>query len=197
MPETSRLITALTRAREMIACDRDIAADSFSIPGTAGFPDPDEAEVIAEYDEVLALIDVALAEPLADRDARQRRVGQWVRETFGSATMLWLDERAARVLEEAAELAQSLGVMKETADRVIGYVFSRPAGEPAQEAGGVGITLLACCEAMAVSADASEADELRRVLAKPAGHFERRQAEKRAAMHTPAIRSNDGALADG
>lgn len=141
--------------------------------------------------DAIAKIAVITAEVDMNRDLRQHHCGNWVRAAFGNETMRAPDERAARVLEEAVELAQALGVTKATADKIVSYVFDRPIGNPMQEAGGVGITLLACCEAIGISADETEAKELRRVLSKPLSHFADRQVAKRALGITPAIRSND------
>ena len=58
--------------------------------------------------------------------------------------------------------------------------FNRPVGEPAQEIGGVGITLLGLAHALGVSADDEEAKELERVQSKPAEHWQKRDAAKRA-----------------
>lgn len=120
------------------------------------------------------------------RDSRQAATAEWVRTTFGAERMA-PDERGTRLLEEAVELAQSVGVSQEVAARTVAYVYAQPAGEPAQEAGGVGITLLALCEALAVSADDAEAAELARVLAKSAAHFRARQQVKHDAGLTPEV----------
>lgn len=132
----------------------------------------------------------------AERDARQVVVADWVRRSFGEATMHAPDERAARLLEETVEFGQALGLTANVAHRVVDYVYGRPPGDPAQEAGGVGVTLLCLCEAIGISADEAEASEIARVLAKPVEHFQRRQAEKRAAGLTPAIRSGDDTKTD-
>lgn len=69
-----------------------------------------------------------------------------------------LDERIARFLEEALELVQALGMTRDAALQLVYYTFSRPAGEPAQEFGGMlttaavladftGRDLMACGEA--------------------------------------------------
>jgi hypothetical protein len=128
---------------------------------------------------------------IQSRDMRQRDVALWVTRAFGIETMRKPDVRAARVVEEAVELAQAVGVTRETVERIVAYVFSRPAGEPHQEIGGVGLTLLACSSSLRLSADWEEERELRRVLALPIEHFQRRQAEKRACGITPAIYGND------
>src|SRR5258708_7676275 len=123
------------------------------------------------------------------RDQRQNAAADWVRDAFGPHTMLALDERAARVLEETVELAQALFVPKAIATKIVDYVYGRPVGNPIQEAGGVGLTLLVVCEAMGVSADIAEHNELMRVLQKPLEHFRARHAAKHAAGITPGIRS--------
>jgi glycyl-tRNA synthetase beta subunit len=49
--------------------------------------------------------------------------------------------RVLRFLEEALELAQSMGITKEKALEQVDYTFSRPVGEPTQEFGGTVFTL--------------------------------------------------------
>lgn len=104
------------------------------------------------------------------RDDRQDEITQWVIRCFGEKAMS-LTERANRFLEEAFELYQASGMSKEQALRLLDYVYARPVGEPGQEIGGVGISLLALAEALNVSADAEEFEELSRVLSKPPKHF--------------------------
>lgn len=108
---------------------------------------------------------------------RQVLVGQWVVACWGEQVMN-PHERALRVLEEAAELAQAEGVLFALAVRVLDVVFSRPPGQPEQEAGGIGVTLLAWAYCRSLSLDALIAAEIARVLAKPIAHFQTRQAEK-------------------
>ena len=127
------------------------------------------------------------------RDMRQATVESWVRRAFGDETMLRPDERAARVLEEATELAQACGVPEATAEKIRAYVYARPVGDPAQEVGGVGLTLLACCGTLGISADKAESDEVARVLAKPLEHWNRRWQEKSKAGITPGIHKDDRA----
>lgn len=118
------------------------------------------------------------------RDARQFRVLAWARRVFGvpgRADTASPQERALRFIEEAIELAQAIGLQHEDVDRVSRHVFSKPPGEPFQEAGGVGVTLLALCEVLSISAQDAERAEFERVLTKTPEHFQARQAEKRAA----------------
>ena len=78
----------------------------------------------------------------SDRDAVkaihdfQARNAAWAKAAFhGDPTDV--RERVNRFVEEALELAQSLGQTADEAHQVVNYVQSRPAGVPRQELGGV------------------------------------------------------------
>lgn len=115
----------------------------------------------------------------AVRDDRQRAVLEWVRrELISDGTP---EQRGRRLVEEACELLQSVGGTKEDALRVVEHVFSRPAGTPAQEVGGVAVTLMATCEVLGLSLADCEVGEFNRVHSFPPGHFHKRQREKLAA----------------
>ena len=142
------------------------------------------------YDQValLALRALASAPPpgqvadgCAARDERQRTVADWVVRCWGAEVLASHAERGGRLLEEALEMAQAAGLPQAKAERILAYVYGRPPGDPSQEAGGVGVTLLALCASLGLSAEACEAAEVARVLAKPVDHFRRRHAEKEAA----------------
>lgn len=127
-----------------------------------------------------------------DRDVRQAHVGQWVRATFGDHTMA-IRERAQRLLEEAVELAQASGLSPDDARAIVGHVFSKPMGEPRQEAGGLGVCLLAYCEAAGFSADEEERREFERVQAIDPAHFQRRHNRKADAGIAVHVESTDSA----
>lgn len=112
-----------------------------------------------------------------DRDGRQQAVFKWTRETFGEATNV-PSERALRLLEEAIELAQAEGVTLDSVWAVAEHVYLKPAGQPEQEAGGVGLTLLAYCASRGFSADGAEERERQRVLAIDPAHFRERHNKK-------------------
>jgi hypothetical protein len=78
-----------------------------------------------------------------DIHALQDRAGAWVKKTFGHPIFDSKHERAMRVLEEAIELAQAEGVDKAQVKHLVDFVFNKPVGDIAQEAAGVGFTLLA------------------------------------------------------
>lgn len=116
--------------------------------------------------------------PFDHRDRRQKAAALWVRGTFGRTTT---KERARRLLEEALELAQAEGLEARDAIDLADYVFAKPAGDIRREAGGVGLTLLAYCDSVGLSAEACEALELERVRALPREHFRIRQTAKHEA----------------
>lgn len=113
----------------------------------------------------------------AQRNRRQAEVVETVKSHFGEAS-LNIQERAMRFLEEAIELAQAAGISYSDARRLVHYVFGRPKGEPGQELGGVGVTLLALAYSLDHEADECEVAELRRVQALPADYFRDRHARK-------------------
>lgn len=130
------------------------------------------------------------------RDVRQTRAYAFVHKTFGAATTTPL-ERALRFFEEASELAQAAGVAEEQARGILRHVFGKPAGEPRQEVGGVGVTLLAYCEAAGFSADDAEKAELDRVIAIDPDYFRQRHNAKVTAGISTAMapcNSNPGVL---
>lgn len=75
----------------------------------------------------------------------QLKCADWVLKCFGAEVLADKSERNYRFLEEALELAQSHGVTKEEALKLVDYVFGRPLGEPTQEVGGVMTTLSTMC----------------------------------------------------
>ena len=88
----------------------------------------------------------------------QDRVAPWMQECFGPEISADRLERGDRFLEEALELLQSGGYTPERARALIEYVWARPVGDPAQEVGGVMVTLAAYC--LAHDLDMHEAAEI-------------------------------------
>lgn len=93
----------------------------------------------------------------------QERAGAWAARTFGVQAANNIATRRHRFLEEALELCQSLGGTPEEAHQLVDYVFNRPVGEPAQEVGGVMVTLAVLCEAAALNMSHDGFRELFRV----------------------------------
>jgi hypothetical protein len=96
----------------------------------------------------------------------QQRVHDWMLRCFGANIASDLTERNHRFLEEALELVQSLGCTKSEAVQLVDYVYGRPRGVAAQEAGGVLVTLAALCKASALSMEMCGEEELARVWTK-------------------------------
>ena len=112
------------------------------------------------------------------RSGRQELVTEWCRRAFGKESQEDRGKRALRVLEEAIELFQAEGGLRTQADVLLDRVYSRAAGEPHQEVGGLSVTLLSYCSAAGLSADACETAEIERVLARPLDEARRRHDEK-------------------
>lgn len=77
----------------------------------------------------------------------QEKVRRWLFECFDEEVANDKAERVFRFMEESLELAQSLGMSKDDVLRCVVYTFGRTEGEPAQEVGGVMVTLAALCYA--------------------------------------------------
>lgn len=106
----------------------------------------------------------------------------WCKDMFGDQVTYNTRERALRFLEEAIELAQAAGLDQADVQGLADYVMSRPKGEPAQEVGGVMLTLYTLCAALDVDADQAFTCEMNRVWAPGfKAKLLKRQAEKLAA----------------
>lgn len=93
----------------------------------------------------------------------QIRVNQWMLKCFNHKIAADILERCDRFIEEALELVQSLGYSKERAHALVEYVFNRNKGEPAQEVGGVCVTLAALCTPAGIVLSEAAEIELERI----------------------------------
>lgn len=98
----------------------------------------------------------------AEITSYQRRVEQWLEACFPPSVRSDRGERTHRFLEEALELAQANGCTRADALALVDYVFGRPAGQPAQEVGGVMVTLAGLCSASEINMDEAGDRELDR-----------------------------------
>jgi hypothetical protein len=80
---------------------------------------------------------------IMDTTDLHRRVGRWVISMFGHDVLIDRKERAARVLEEAIELAQAEGLDYLHCAKQLNATYARPVGNPNQEAAGVMFCLMA------------------------------------------------------
>jgi hypothetical protein len=95
-------------------------------------------------------------------NAFQTAVDAWMAEILGPEISADKTERVYRFLEEALELVQALGCSKSDVLKLIDYTYNRPEGEPAQEVGGVMMTLAALCSAHGIKLDKAAWDERHR-----------------------------------
>jgi hypothetical protein len=102
----------------------------------------------------------------APREPFQHRVQPWLLQCFGAEIAADTVERNHRFLEEALELVQSTGCTQSEAHQLVDYVFGRPVGEPAQEVGGVMVTLAALCLANGLDMHNAGEIELARIWTK-------------------------------
>ncbi|MCE0912015.1 MULTISPECIES: hypothetical protein [Pseudomonas] len=107
----------------------------------------------------------ASAEPSA-AVSFQSRVQPWLMECFGEMIAGDREERNHRFIEEALELVQALGATADEAHQLVDYVFGRAVGEPAQEVGGVMVTLAALCLANGLDMHQLAETELARIWTK-------------------------------
>lgn len=94
----------------------------------------------------------------------QKRVGAWLEDCFGHRIAHDKIERIDRFMEEAIELAQSLGYSANRAHALVKYVFSRDIGEPNQELGGTIVTLASLSYAHGLNMAEAGETELRRIM---------------------------------
>jgi len=110
----------------------------------------------------------------------QKDVLEWIVASFGQHAHN-RDERAARLVEEAIEIAQAAGVPLAVLRRIADRVYARPAGELRQEIGGLGITILGLAANCGIDFAAETLREWQRVLSKPQDWWQYKHAEKVAA----------------
>ncbi len=103
---------------------------------------------------------------MADTTDFQSRVHPWLLACFGAEIAADKAERNHRFLEEALELVQATGCTQSEAHQLVDYVYSRSVGEPAQEVGGVMVTLAALCLANGLDMHCNGDTELARIWTK-------------------------------
>lgn len=129
------------------------------------------------------------------RNARQAEILQWANTTFGAATADNTGERIRRFAEEAAELAQAVGLDKRALLHIVDHVYAKPTGNVAQEIGQVGVSLLGLAEHLNLKADDEEREEFKRITSLPSEHWQARQnakADKGLGLVSTAETKNNG-----
>jgi hypothetical protein len=110
-------------------------------------------------------------------DALAQRIGTYFHKALGPNS-LNRRERAVRVLEEAIELAQAEGVPESVVGALTARVYSRPAGNPEDEVGGVAVTLLCWAYATGASVTDLATRTTERIEAIPVARMRERHAAK-------------------
>jgi NTP pyrophosphatase (non-canonical NTP hydrolase) len=105
---------------------------------------------------------------------------QWAANTFGP-TAHNMNERAARLVEEAIEAAQACGLSLYVVEQIGYRVYSRPAGELRQEIGGCAFTLATLAEVAGFDAQYELRREFDRVTSIDPAFFRAKHAAKVAA----------------
>lgn len=93
----------------------------------------------------------------------QAGVAEWMGQCFLPLLYSNMTERGDRLLEEVLELLQAHGYDKTRVATLVDYVFGRPVGEPAQEVGGVMVTLAGYCWVAGLDMHANGQAELDRI----------------------------------
>lgn len=105
----------------------------------------------------------------------------WCVQTFGRQSAYNPLERAARLIEEAAEAVQAAGLSRRDAFNIVQRVYSRPPGELAQEIGGCAFTLATFAEFHGHNVEYELMREFDRVTAIDPSYFRAKHAAKVAA----------------
>jgi NTP pyrophosphatase (non-canonical NTP hydrolase) len=111
-------------------------------------------------------------------DVAQKSVHDWVRGAYGASAADDRVERGLRLLEEACEAAQVLGVEYPTAVAVVRRTFERASGDVAQELGQTMLTLFSAAECVGVDVRAALREEYERVRSKPDEYWRERYEAK-------------------
>lgn len=113
----------------------------------------------------------------------QAGVSKWMGECFLPSLYSNMTERGDRLLEEVLELLQSHGYDRTRVATLVDYVYGRPVGEPAQEVGGVMVTLAGYCWVAGLDMHAEGARELERITQPEVMAKIRRKQEAKNALN--------------
>lgn len=119
-------------------------------------------------------------EMITEESMIQINVLHWAIKAFGP-TAANRQERAARLVEEAIEVAQACELSSYIVERILQRVYQGEPGELAQELGGVMLTTMALAENASLSVEDCAQTEWRRVLDKPLEWWKEKHAAKVAA----------------
>lgn len=112
-----------------------------------------------------------------EQDTIAMMILNWAKSTFGPVAFDPA-ERAARLLEEAAEVAQAMGVKPEVARAIVGRTYSRPVGEVDKEVGGVLVCAYSICALIGKSPAEALYEECNRVTGRDRSEWVAKHEEK-------------------
>ncbi|WP_414540882.1 hypothetical protein [Stenotrophomonas forensis] len=153
---------------------------------------PVECETIAEVKAKLtprewSIMLAAVGDALAARQpvgrSFQAGVAEWMGQCFLPSLYSNMTERGDRLLEEVLELLQAHGYDSARVPTLVDYVFGRPVGEPAQEVGGVMVTLAGYCWVAALDMHVAGDAELARISQPEVMAKIRAKQEAKNALH--------------
>ncbi|WP_286068846.1 hypothetical protein [Stenotrophomonas sp. 57] len=113
----------------------------------------------------------------------QSGVAEWMGQCFLPSLYSNMTERGDRLLEEVLELLQAHGYDKARVPTLVDYVFGRPVGDPAQEVGGVMVTLAGYCWVAGLDMHAAGDAELARITQPEVMAKIRAKQEAKNALH--------------
>lgn len=113
----------------------------------------------------------------------QEGVSDWMAQCFVPSLYSNMTERGDRLLEEVLELLQAHGYDPTRVATLVDYVFNRPVGQPAQEVGGVMVTLAGYCWVAGLDMHAAGDAELVRITQPEVMANIRAKQEAKNALH--------------
>ncbi len=114
---------------------------------------------------------------MTEHDILAAMIYNWAVVTFGPVAKD-PPERAARLVEEAAELAQSMGTSREVLHAIIDRAYARPRGDVVQELGGVMVCTYSICALTGNSPMEVLYGECNKVTGRDPAHWRAKHDEK-------------------
>jgi len=118
---------------------------------------------VLQQNDRIEELEEALAARQPVEQTFQAGVAEWMGQCFLPSLYSNMTERGDRLLEEVLELLQAHGYDKARVPTLVDYVFGRPVGDPAQEVGGVMVTLAGYCWVAGLDMHANGQAELDRI----------------------------------
>jgi hypothetical protein len=143
---------------------------------------------VTEVRDMLAMVRDAPDDSLPELTPAtyQDRVKDWILACFNGDILADGLERGDRLLEEVFELLQSKGYPEDRIPMLQRYVYDREPGEPAQEVGGVMVTLAGFCACHGLDMHRDGETELARVWTKVDAIREKQKAKPKGSRLPPA-----------